>query len=144
MSANGVPFKAQAMMRDLKQRLQLTVAGSVTYTDSLDANNFPSLKVVKGSETIFVHIEDVGNAGRVDGLGLAQRAYSPHKVQILQDLDTISDRDLRAKVLAESVKCGAETELWEKATLPSTFDLSGATLQATIKSDAINPLTAQQ
>lgn len=136
-------FKAQAHMRELAQRLSLSISGA-TITQSLDANGMPEAKVVKGSETIFIKITDLGNAGRVDGLGLPQRAYSPHQVQILQDLDTISDKDARAKVLAACAKLGMKLQLWEKATLPASFDLTGATQVAEIPSDEINPLTMSQ
>jgi hypothetical protein len=137
-------FKAQAHSRELKQRLSLQVSG-LTVTEAFDSNGFPSLTLVKGSETIFVKISTLPMpSGRVDGLGLPQRAYSPHQVQILQDLDTISDKDLRAKTLAACGKLGMKLELWEKAALPSSFDLTGATLISTISSDEIHPLTMSQ
>lgn len=136
-------FKSQAHMRELKQRLQLSLSAAA-FTDALDNNGLPSLKIVKGSETMFIKIDLYDNAGRVDGLGLAQRVYSPHKCQILQDEDTISDKAMRAIVLAACAKLGMKIELWEKATLPSSFDLAGATLAAEIRSDEINPLTQSQ
>lgn len=137
-------FKAQAHARELKQRLSLSVSG-LTISEDVDANGFPILKFVKGSETIFVKISTLAMpSGRVDGLGLPQRAYSPHQVQMLQDEDTISDKELRAKALAACAKLGMKLELWEKATLPSSFDLTGATLAASIPSDEIHPLTMSQ
>jgi hypothetical protein len=136
-------FKAQAHSRELRQRLSLQISGAAI-TESIDANGYPEVKVVSGSETIFIKITDLGNAGRVDGLGLPQRAYSPHQVQILQDSDTVSDAAARAKVLAACAKLGMKLELWEKATLPASFDLTGASLTASIPSDEVNPLTMSQ
>ena len=136
-------FKAQAHMRDLKQRLSLQLAG-VAFEDSLDANSNPIVKLSHNSEIIFIKIEDKGNAGRVDGLGLPQRAYSPHKCEILQDSDTVSSAEARAKTLAACAKMGMDVELWEKATLPAQFDLTGASLTAKIPADEINSLTNSQ
>lgn len=137
-------FKAQAMMRDLKSRIQNSVPGAVVFTESLDASSYPILKVVKGSETVFVKIEDKGNAGRVDALGLPQRAYSPHKVNVLRDGDTISDRELREKIFAEAVKCGCDANLYEINTLPGSYDLTGATLIVSIKSDVRYTITQSE
>ncbi len=135
-------FKAQAHMRELKQRLQLAIAGAVL-TDSLDAQGLPALKIEKGGETIHVKISTEGNAGRVDGLGLAQRSYSPHKAQLLQD-DTAADKDARAKTLAACAKLGMKLEIYEIASVPASFDLTGATLVSAIASDEIHPLTMSQ
>ena len=135
-------FKAQAHMRELKQRLGLAIAGAV-FTDALDASGQPELKLVANAETIFIKISMLDNAGRVDGLGLPQRVYSPHKVQLLQD-DTAADKAVRAKALAACAKLGMKLELWEKAVLPASFDLSGATQVAEIRSDEIHALTMSQ
>jgi hypothetical protein len=140
------PFKAQALMRDLKQRIGMTLAGAA-YTDSLDASSYPQMLVVKGSESAFLKIEAVDNAGRVDALGIAQTSYSPHKCSLIQLADAdAADDEMRAKVLAEAVK--SFTEVWvyahAAAGFPSTWSLAGCTLKAVIRSDAINPLTSQQ
>lgn len=137
-------FKAQAHARELKQRLSLSVSG-LTVSEDVDANGFPALKFVKSGETIFVKISTLPMpTGRVDGLGLPQRAYSPHQAQMLQDGDTVTNKELRAKVLAACAKLGMKLEIWENNTLPSSFDLTGATLIASIASDEIHPLTMSQ
>jgi hypothetical protein len=135
-------FKAQAHSRELKQRLSLSLSGA-TFSEALDAAGLPQLKIVKGSETMHVAIILDSNAGRVDGLGLPQRVYSPHICQMLQD-DAASDLEMRAKVLAACAKLGMKLEVWEIATVPASFDLTGATKTATIASDEINPLTVSQ
>jgi hypothetical protein len=153
MSANGVPFKPQALMRDLQQRLQLTLSGAVTFTQSLDAYSMPNLLVLRGTESLWIHIEDAGNAGRVDGLGLPQRSYSPN-VGYLLEASVVVDADLRSHCLAELTKSGTEVQLWSIASIPATFPSNaagagaaltgiGATQVSTIKSDANNPLTEQ-
>ena len=135
-------FKAQAHMRELKQRLSLSIAGAV-FSDSVDANGNPEMKMASGAEIQFIKIQDVGNAGRVDGLGLAQRAYSPHQVQILRDA-AVSDAAAREKLSAACAKLGMKMEIWQDASMPAIFDLSSATKVVEIRSDEINPLTSSQ
>jgi len=135
-------FKAQAHMRELKQRLGLLISGAV-FTDALDADGFPQLNVAAGGESIFIAIVADGNAGRVDGLGLAQRVYSPHICQLLEDA-TPSDNGVRAKVMAACAKLGMKLQLWEIAGIGGSFTLAGASMTAEIRSDEINPLTTSQ
>lgn len=136
-------FKAQAHMRELKQRLQLSQAGAV-FSDDLDASGNPIMKMTVGSEIQFVKIEAVDNAGRVDGLGLAQRSYSPHKCTILRDSDTISDLAARERLSAACAKLGMKLEIWQIASLPVSFDLTGATKAVELGSDEQHPLTKSQ
>jgi hypothetical protein len=136
-------FKAQAHARELKQRLQLSVSDA-TLSDSLDESGLPVVKLEKGSESIFVKISLADNAGRVDGLGLPQRVYSPHIAQVLQEESAAAtELETRAKVLAACAKLGMKLEVWEAAG-PTSFDLSGATKIATIASDEIHPLVMSQ
>jgi hypothetical protein len=135
-------FKSQAHARELKQRLSLLVSG-LSISENVDSNGMESLKLVKGSETIFIKIDVSDNAGRVDGLGLPQRVYSPHICQILRD-NTPSDLALREIVVAACAKLGMKLEIYEIATLPSSFDLTGANLIVSIPSDEIHGLTLSQ
>jgi hypothetical protein len=135
-------FKSQAHARELKQRLSLLVSG-LSISENVDSNGMESLKLVKGSETIFIKIDVSDNAGRVDGLGLPQRVYSPHICKILRG-DTPSDLALREIVVAACAKLGMKLEIYEIATLPSSFDLTGANLIVSIPSDEIHGLTLSQ
>ena len=139
-------FKAQAMSRRLKQQIPQIVAGT-TIVESFDTDGFPILAVTKSAKTVFVKIETKGNGGRVDGLGLAQRAYSPHKVMILREnIGTTLEPTqwpMREAVLAECIKLGAEVQLWEMEA-PTSFDLTTATLLITLPADPINKLTNGQ
>lgn len=129
-------FKSAAMARGLKQEIELTVPG-VVIEESMDSAHFPIMKFVKGSETIFVKIETKESAGRVDGIGLPQRMYSPHEIVMLQDSDTVSDKNLRYHLMASVAKMGSKISVYEIATMPADFTLTGATLVSTIKSDSI-------
>lgn len=134
-------FKAQAMARRFKQQVALVVSG-LTLTESFDSSNYPIEKVVKGAEIVWVKIESRGNAGRVDGLGLPQRAYSPHKVIILRS-STATDVAVREACMAEAVRLGTLVEIWEAATVPA-YDLSSAVLVASMPNDPVHGLTNAQ
>jgi len=146
-------FKAQAHMRELKQRLQLTMP-SATITDALDANGYPAIKIVLSTEVAMAKIAQDGNAGRVDGLGLSQRSYSPHIAQMLQDSDQTSaaSKELKARMTAAMAKLGMKLQIKEdlKATLAaaaaSAFDATFAAAVAVVelRSDEINPLIQSQ
>jgi hypothetical protein len=142
-------FKAQAHMRELKQRLKLLMSAASfsgsQYADQLDANGMPILKVVNAGESQFIHIETVGNAGRVNGLGLPQDSYSPHKAEILRvPAANAADAATREIVLSACSKLGMRLEIWEQNPLPASFDLSGATMLLALPSDEINALTMSQ
>ena len=138
-------FKAQAMSQRLQQQLNVSQAG-LAFVLALDTNGYPTLAVTKGSETVWVYIADQGNAGRIDGLGLPQRAYSPHVVQILREdwaTTAPTQLEMRERITAECVKLGAEVQIWEHEA-PSAFVLTGAALIADIFPDPINKLTNGQ
>ena len=52
--------------------------------------------------------------------------------------------EMREKVLAEAVRLGAEVQIWEIATAPTSFDLTNATMIVDIFPDPMNKLTNQQ
>jgi hypothetical protein len=137
-------FKSVAHARELKQRLSLQVKG-LAVVETADAAGNPIAKYTKGAEVIWVKIETLPNdSALTDALGLAQRVYSPHRVQILRDSDTISDAGFRELMTAACAKLGMKLEIWQQATLPASFDLSAATKAADIAADEINPLMSSQ
>lgn len=143
-------FKSAAMMRELKQSLELLVAG-VSFIEGSDSSFFPVLMASKGGEALFVKIEMVSDpAGHKDGLDLPQRLYSPHKITIERD-STMAQAAFKEVVTSEAVKLGCKVSIFEKAgiaaeTAISGFDLSGATLVVELKTDSLmqNPLTNSQ
>lgn len=145
-------FKAQAHIRELKQRLQLQMPAAAI-TEAADADGYMALRVVLSTEIALARVIVDGNAGRVDGLSLPQRSYSPHIAQLLQDADQTSaaSKELKARMAAAMSKLGMKLEIREhdKADMPaaaSEFDADWATATAvcTIRSDEINPLTQSQ
>ena len=75
--------KAQALSARLQQQLNVSKLGLALVT-SYDSDFYPTLAVSLGAETEWLHFASLGNAGRVDGIGMPQRDYSPHMVQLLR------------------------------------------------------------
>lgn len=148
-------FKAQAHMRELVQRLKLSLAGA-TIDQSQDADGMPSIRIALGGEVACLRIKMDGNASRVDGLGLPQRVYSPHIAEMLQDADQISaeSKKLKLRMAAAVAKLGMKVISWEidKADIPVSAADFGAVADLsvvcthidTIPSDEINPLIQSQ
>lgn len=147
-------FKAQATMRELKQRLQLQMPSAVM-TDAQDANGYPAISILYNSNTALAKIAQDGNAGRVDGLGLSQRSYSPHIAELLQnnDLVTVASAELKARMHASMGKLGmkliikADSDANVVAAGAAGFDAAFTAAPdavATLRSDEINPLTQSQ
>ena len=140
-------FKAQAMARRFKQQMEISLA-SVSIAEAFDTDNYPVMTVSKGSESLYVFVQSVGNASRVDALGLAQRAYSPHKVVILrEDWGTTdpTEIEMREKVTAEAVKLGAKVEIREREDVTTAGAvLTGATKVAEVHPDPVHKLTNSQ
>lgn len=147
-------FKAQAHMRELVQRLKLSLAGAII-DQSQDAEGIPSIRVEKDGEAACLKIKMDGNASRTDGLGLPQRVYSPHIAEMLQDADQTSaaSKLLKLRLAAAVAKLGMKVIAWEinKADMPvNAADFGAADLAAVctlidiLPSDEINPLIQSQ
>lgn len=143
-------FKAQAHMRELKQRLSLLLP-SDAQADSLDANGMPQLKVAASGENIFVKIQALADgAAHVDGLGLAQRVYSPHECLILrEDGATASDVVARNTILAACAKLGMKLSVKEAAGVGAAASYAAAEALSpadviVLPSDEIHKLTMSQ
>ena len=144
-------FGAQAVMRGLKERLDISLGGE-SYVESYDSNGFPILVVSKGAEKLFLKIETIEQTpGRVDGLGLAQRVYSPHKAVLIQEaatalvVPTASELETRYKMLAQAAKLGMKVEVFEGVGVRSAADFAAALALGTkvveLKSHEIHPMT---
>lgn len=145
-------FKAQAMARNLREHLELTLKG-VSVKEANDNGFFPILLIKKGAEALYVKIEMLpDDAQHKDGLDLPQRLYSPHKVSILrEEAASATEAELRERVTSGCASLGAKVRLLEKAgiaaaTDPAAYDETGAALIAELGSDdrKQNPLTNSQ
>lgn len=150
-----VPFKSQAMSRDLAVRLKNRIA-DLEILEDLDSDRFPTLKCTVASESVFIRIstdfERSEEDGHVDALGLAQTVYAPHKAELLQEdaatAPSATYIELQSKALFELSKLG--TKLLIKSGTGVKDDTSFAdaeaaatTTVAEIRSNDINPLTQQ-
>lgn len=152
--SNKVPFKAQAMMRDLAVRLKNRTKDLSAAEESVDADRFPTLALAVGGKYAFIRIstdyERSDESGKVDGLGLPQRVYSPHKCELVQEDAATADAltlNLRAQIMAEVVKLGTKVCVLEGPAVQDETDFASAfslaAKVAEIKSDDIHPLTQQ-
>lgn len=143
-------FKAAAIARDLKQRLE--IATGETVTESTDAENFPILVI--GDSAIKV-LHDAANDGRQDGIGQIQVSYTPHKIYYAKAETAQQNESQEALVQNEVTKCGTRILVSKKADTAGLVDAATAAdveddaafdaldKVADIKSDLINPLTSQ-
>jgi hypothetical protein len=168
-------FTAQAKMAELIQRLQLQMA-SATFSQSNDVSGFPQVVVTyvapdasTDSALLKIMVDPAENypasvpsgsgfdAGRTDGLGLPQRLYSPHIVELVQDSDQTSHAAviLKARLASSTGKMGIKilicvdtlANISAEALVMPTFDTYWTALIAAggpalvLRSDEINPLT---
>ena len=151
-----VPFKSQAISRDLAVRLKNRIAG-IEILEDLDSDRFPTLKCTVAAKSVFVKIstdfERSEEDGHVDALGLPQTVYAPHKTELLQEDAATADAgslELRTKVLAEISKLGTKVLVTEGPLVQDAADYAAAEAIvaaidpiAEIRSNDINPLTQQ-
>lgn len=133
-------FTAQALARKLKENLDLSIGGeeiSVVF----DSAGFPELKISKSSEAFFAKIEMIEPSGHVDGLGMVQRQYSPHKISVIVD-PAATEKDVNYKLIVKCAALGMKVEIYEGAVLAlANYAAAKAvsTIVSTIKSHEIFP-----
>lgn len=76
-------FTEQALLERLKENLKLIMDG-VSIASQYDTDGTPNLRITRNGDAIQVRMEMRGNADRVNSLGMAQQAYSPHQALIVQ------------------------------------------------------------
>ena len=135
-------FAAQAYSRKLRENLALTVQGDST-VESLDANGYPMVVMTVNSDNFFYKIEPIEASGMVDGLGLPQRAYSPHMITLILD-PTSTQKAGHYDLIAKGTAMGMRINVMEGAVkaltdYPTAF--AAATLITTVRSNEIHPLT---
>jgi len=154
MPSAPVTFKAQSLARDLAVTLQYSIKGSAVASQS-DSNGFPVIQVSVGAKKSWISITTDAavsdEAGKVDGIGLPQRVYTPHVCTLVQEAAATADAttmDMRSQMLAHVVKLGTKVLVKEGTNVEDAASYTAAlaltpVLTAKISSDLINPLTNQ-
>lgn len=164
MASQKLPFKSLALSRDLVVRLKNR--GMTVLAETQDASGFPVVKLQGATgKAIWMHITtdfaDSEAMGKVDGLGLDQRVYAPHVVEILKEAAGAAGDGILAAgyadklnlLMAEVGKLGTAVKVYDNTgagsdtvAVAATFAAAqaAATVLATdYRSDDIHPLTAQ-
>lgn len=161
MASQKIPFKSLALMRDLLVRLKNR--GVAVTAETQDADGFPVAQISGGADdSVWLHITtdfaDSEAQGKVDGLGLEQRVYSPHIVQILKeavsvDAATPAYQKAIQVLLMECSKLGTAIKVYDNTggtadSVGEAVSFAAAQAAATVlsndyRSDDIHPLTAQ-
>ena len=118
--------KADALMRDLKEKLDLRIAGSASIDGSREARDSEGFSFLMlsdggneaaGQPVIFIRIKQIDAVSK-DIFGNALNAYAPHVCELAYELDGTeaepSRKDL-AKVMWELAKLGVKIEIKEIA-----------------------------
>lgn len=153
-----VPFKAVAIMRDLEVRLKNRISGLSVASD-LDTNRFPIAKMTTAAaDYVWVRFrtdyERSEADGHVDGLGMAQRIYSPHVAEIWFDDGSGTATPAGAtypaivsSIIAEIAKVGSKVVIKQGAILDTAGTWAAvsalSTTDTVYRSDDIHPLTSQ-
>lgn len=155
MASQKIPFKSQALSRDLAVRLKNR--GVSVVSEDVDSDGFPIIKCDDGTgDSVWIHIQTdyqrQEDAGQVDGLGLPQRTYAPHVVEVLKEetgaLYTATIDALATIVIAEASKLGTKLSVRAGAGVAAALtwtaaDMAAGDVVATYESSDTNPLTEQ-
>jgi len=145
--------KAKAMSRDLAVRLKLT--GVAVASETLDAKGFPVLQLgtVGAYEWLSISTDFAQSEaqGTINSLGMPQTVYTPHVCKFYQEAFATSSAAqalLAGQVLSAIGQLGTKIQMYSATGIESAADFAAVlaltpTLDATIPSDYINPLTQQ-
>jgi len=152
--------KSQAIMRDLKDRLQKKMPSTYVFSESFDAQGARLLisadaSPAAGEQVIAIRIEGESTAHK-DVLGSAQRVYAPLKAQVIEEASTISGVSLitlvnRLMVDLELARMGLKQDRYMNANtvVPAVSQfaadgsVSSSSLIASLPFDMYWPLSGQ-
>ena len=152
-----IVFKSQAIARDFVVQAKNRIV-DVDVIQGLDADRFPTMQFKIGAKSVFVRIstdfERSQEDGHVDGLGLPQNVYSPHKIELIQEsaggtiIPDPTTLNMRLQVANLCSQQGMKFFVKEAEAVEDAADYDAAialnpVVVAEIRSDDINPLTSQ-
>ncbi len=113
--------KANSLARQLKEDLALRLS-ALTVTQGYDASANPQVTVgagTAGTQSAYIRIVPEATI-QVDGLGLTQRVYTPHIIQVVLETSTIAAVSLMTEankflLVGELLKHGTKVELYMSA-----------------------------
>lgn len=131
MAAKQVEL-ALSLSQSLKRRF--------TVVDGFDASGLPTLLVgpgTAGSQSAFLRVLPIPSIG-TDSVGLTQRSFGPHSIQVVLETSTIANVALLTEInklplMAEVVGRGTRVELYMSANgnAVDVADITPANLKAT-------------
>lgn len=133
-------YKSLVMAKKLKDIMTILLPSTWVITDGFDASGNPTLTMQQDSswaaaeQKAFVRIKHVPvDANAKDGLGLSQREFTPHVVQVVVEASataTISVMQTKflVPILGECLKLGSTLEVYHSANTndPDVADITGA------------------
>lgn len=150
--------KAQMTMIEIKDILTKRLPSTWTLTAGKDSLDNPTLLVsadatpAAGEQVFFIRCKAIDTLA-VDVLGLAQKVFTPHVLQIAMELSAVAGVPIattanQIPVLGELFKRGMKVEVWHEAnlTVPSVASVATggtATLVATFNQNLYHPLAGQ-
>lgn len=143
----------EVIARDLGEQLQLLLSTltDASYTEGTDSDGNPTIAFgtqTAGSQNAFIRIK--GEAiGGVDSLGLTQRVYQPHVIQVALEEASASGATILSlanvsQLLQLCQKAGAKVEVYlsANASIPSVNSITAANLEKTLWPDIYNKMKA--
>lgn len=151
-------YKSVAIAAEIKDELAKRLS-SMLITEGKDSNQNPTILIgaaATGATGAFIRVKADwdDNTATVDGLGLAQRVYTPHIVQIAFEAnfegttDNVLDTNYWAVMLPIVATClsrGTKVEVWVETngTAPSVTTFNTASKKKAEHRDLYNPLQNQ-
>lgn len=107
---------------ELAQSLKGSLSRRFTVTEGFDASGLPTLLVgagTAGSQSAFIRVKPIDSIG-TDSLGLTQRSFGPHVIQVVLETSTIANVALmlesnKLPLLGELLGRGTRVELYMSA-----------------------------
>ncbi|WNM70325.1 hypothetical protein [Myxococcus phage Mx1] len=140
--------KATVIARQLAEDFK--IRSGLVVTTGLDADANPLIKVgaqTAGSQSALIRLKQVESI-QTDGIGLPQRVYTPHVIQVVLETSTIANVPLftianLSRLMLDVTKFSTKVEIYMSANGNSVGveDIVAANLKVTLD-DLYHPLTS--
>lgn len=144
-------YKSVALRDELASNLAVRLS-SLARTKGFDSNQFPTLQVgtgAIGSQSAFIRIKPLDSIN-VDVLGLAQNVFTPHIVQLVLEMSSVTDVQLLTMqtlgiLMPALAAIGARLEVYMSANgnAADVADITAGNLKSTFDLQVQYPLAGQ-